>query len=64
MKKTPLQIFHSYEEANEQQFKEALAMNPNDRLMAVDEIRKRLYMIKGIKADNVVDRKHITYGKR
>jgi hypothetical protein len=63
-KKPPIQIFHSYEEANEQQFKEALAMKPGDRVAAVDEIRKRLYLVKGINADNIVVRKHMTFAKR
>ena len=64
MRKLPIQKFHSFEEASECQLKDALAMDPNDRVTAVDVIRRRLYLVKGIKADNVVVRHHITFGKR
>lgn len=64
MRKPPIQIFHSHREANEQQLRETLAMRPRDRVAAVDEIRKRLYLTKDIKADNIVIRGHITFAKR
>ena len=63
MKKVPIQIFHSFHEADKQQLDEALAMKPSDRVAAVDVIRRRVYMTKGIKADNIVVR-HISYDKR
>ena len=64
MRKITIKYFNSYEEANEQQLNDTLAMKPEDRVLAVDEIRKNIYLVKGIKADNIVDRKHITYGTR
>lgn len=64
MRKVPVRIFHSYEESNEQQFIDACAMKPADRVAAVDAIRRKLYLVKGIKADNVVIRSHITCAKR
>ena len=64
MRKITIRYFNSYEEANEQQLEDTLAMKPEDRVAAVDEIRRNIYLVKGIKADNIVDRKHITYEKR
>ncbi len=64
MKKVPTEIFHSFEEADKRQLDGALAMKPADRVDAVDIIRRRVYMIKGVKADNIVARKFISYEKR
>jgi hypothetical protein len=64
LRRFKLQVFHSFEESENKRFDDILNMKPCDRVAAVDEIRKRLFLIKGIKADNVVERKHITFTKR
>jgi hypothetical protein len=64
MKKISLKIFHSYEEANEDSLNESLAMKPEQRIAAVNEIRRSVFGFKGIKADNRVKKKIFTYEKR
>jgi len=64
MRKLPIQVFNSFEESENKRLDDVLSMKPEDRVAAVDEIRKRLQLIKGIKADNIVIRGHITFAKR
>ncbi|OGS18229.1 MAG: hypothetical protein A2219_05735 [Elusimicrobia bacterium RIFOXYA2_FULL_50_26] len=63
MKKIPIKFYSSYEDADEDSLKDALAMKPKDRVAAVNVIRRRVFALKGIKADNRVKRV-ISYAKR
>lgn len=58
-----IKFYNSYEEADNDTLKDVFAMIPEDRVAAVNVIRRRIYAIKGIKADNIV-KKVISYGKR
>jgi hypothetical protein len=64
MRKLKIKIFSSFEEADKAYLEETLAMTPEQRIAATNEIRRRLFAIKGIKADNKVDRTKIRCWKR
>ena len=63
MKSIPLKAYHSYEEADQAAQNDCLALKPVKRLGAVNTLRRRLFAMKGIKADNKV-RRILTFGKR
>lgn len=64
MRKVTIKMFNSYEEADEDMVNEYLSMPPSDKISIVNEIRRKIFGLKGIKADNIVKRNIITYGKR
>jgi hypothetical protein len=49
MRKLKIKIFSSFEEADKAYLEETLAMTPEQRIAATNEIRRRLFAIKGIK---------------
>ncbi|MCB4791633.1 MAG: hypothetical protein LHV68_07070 [Elusimicrobia bacterium] len=63
MNKMQIKFYHSYKEADADMLKDSLLMKPEERVAAMNAIRKRVYALKGIKADNEVI-KTISYGKR
>jgi len=63
MNKICIKVYHSYEEANEAALNDSLLMTPVQRVAAVNIIRRRIFALKGIQADNKVIRT-ISYGKR
>lgn len=62
-RKLPVSVYHSFEEADAALLRDALAMKPKERVDAVNLIRRRVYQLQGIAADNKVER-CITYAKR
>jgi hypothetical protein len=63
MKKMQISYYNSFEEADKASLEACLAMRPEERVEAVNIIRRRVFALKGIKADNKV-KKVISYGKR
>lgn len=63
MRKVQIKYFNSYEEADKDMLNEYFDMHPEDKVACVNEIRRRIFALKGIKADNRV-KKVISYGKR
>lgn len=63
MRKVRIKIYHSWEEADRDDLRESLQMKPEDRVAAVNEIRRKVFRLKGIIADNHV-KKIISYDKR
>ena len=58
-----VKYFNSYEEADADSLREAFEMTPEARINAVNTIRRSVYALKGLIADNKV--KHvIAYDKR
>lgn len=62
-RKLPIKIFHSFEEADAQSLNDFLAMKPEERVLMVNVIRRRIYKLKNIEANNMVIRR-ISYAKR
>ncbi|OGS27300.1 MAG: hypothetical protein A2297_00445 [Elusimicrobia bacterium RIFOXYB2_FULL_48_7] len=63
VRKVTVKYFSSFEEADKASLEESLAMTPGQRINALNMIRRRIFALKGIKADNSV-KKVISYGKR
>ncbi|MBN1823145.1 MAG: hypothetical protein JW803_02375 [Endomicrobiales bacterium] len=56
MRTTSIKVFHSYEEADQDYEKEILEMTPEERLRALETIRYRYFLLKGIKHTGKVER--------
>jgi len=63
MKKFNIKIYHSYAEADRDILADSLKMSPAQRVNAVNIVRRRVFKLKGINADNRV-KKVISYAKR
>jgi len=63
MKKFNIKIYHSYAEADRDILKDSMEMSPEERVDTVNVIRRRVFKLKGIDADNRVKRV-ISYAKR
>ncbi|OGS32462.1 MAG: hypothetical protein A2474_07805 [Elusimicrobia bacterium RIFOXYC2_FULL_34_12] len=63
MKNIHIKLYHSYQEADKDSINETLKMKPEERIAAVNIIRRKIFNLKGINADNKV-KKVISYGKR
>ena len=63
MRNIQIKVYHSYEEADKDMFRDSLSMTPEERVAAVNVIRRKVFGLKGIEANNRVKR-IVSYGKR
>ncbi len=63
MNKIQIKFYSSYEEADRDILNSSLLMTSEERVSAVNSIRKKVFALKGINADNTVIR-IISRGKR
>jgi len=63
MRKVHIKYFHSYEEADNDMLNEYLSMPPKSKVAAVNEIRRKIFSLKGVNANNRVQRV-ISFGRR
>ena len=61
--KMPIKYFQSYEEADMSLLNQSLKMKPEERVEAVNIIRRKVFSLKGIRADNRV-KKILFFGAR
>jgi len=63
MRKLQIKVYRSYEKADKDMLRDSLLMTPEERVAAVNVIRRKVFGLKGIVANNRVNR-IISYGKR
>jgi len=55
-RKVRIKYFSSYKEADNDMLREYFAMPPSEKVAIVNAIRRKIFALKGIKADNSVKR--------
>ena len=56
MRKIPIKFFNSFEEAQDDYYEEVFSMSPDDRVAAVEVLRRRYFSIKNLPLDLKVQR--------
>ncbi|HBU70404.1 MAG TPA: hypothetical protein DEE98_08515 [Elusimicrobia bacterium] len=63
MRKAQIRYYNSYEAADKDMFNEDLSRPGKEKVAAVNEIRRKIFRLKGLAADNIV-KKVISFDKR